>query len=49
MKEEGAGAFRKPEEYFTRSEFFEEQETAIPPDVTLAGDEDLGGMLFHVY
>lgn len=49
LKEDGAGAFRKPEEYFARSDFFEEREMIIPPDVTIAEDEDLGGMLFHVF
>lgn len=49
LKEEGAEAFRKPQEYFARCDFFEERETNIPPDVTIAEDEDLGGMIFHVF
>eukprot|EP00904_Undaria_pinnatifida_P004808 jgi/Undpi1/1457/HiC_scaffold_11.g04848.m1 len=49
LQEEGPAAFRKPGEFFKRAEFFEERETIIPPDVTLSGDEDLGGMLFHVF
>ncbi|CAM9873374.1 unnamed protein product [Pylaiella littoralis] len=47
--EKGVGPLRKPEEYFVSTDFFEERETVIPPDVTLAQDEDLGGMLFHVF
>lgn len=49
LKEEGAGSLRKPEEFFVSTDFFEERETVIPPDVTVAEDEDLGGMLFHVF
>lgn len=49
MKQEGASSLRKPEEFFVATDFFEERETVIPPDVTVAEDEDLGGMLFHVF
>eukprot|EP00903_Cladosiphon_okamuranus_P006097 g6007.t1 len=47
MKQEGASSLRKPEEFFVATDFFEEREIVIPPDVTVAEDEDLGGMLFH--
>lgn len=49
LKQEGASSLRKPEEFFVSTDFFEERETVIPPDVTVAEDEDLGGMLFHVF
>lgn len=49
LQQEGASSLRKPEEFFVSTDFFEERETVIPPDVTIAEDEDLGGMLFHVF
>lgn len=49
METEGPEAFRKPRELFSHTDFFEERVTVIPPDVTLTGDEDFGGMLFHIY
>lgn len=49
LRQEGASAFRKPEEFFVSTDFFVERETVIPPDVALTQDEDLGGMLFHVF